>query len=81
MANIVKIVPKTITPAVVKVAGLVGPTGTFASTTAPTNSYGKAGDTLGMIAFDSSYFYYCTANYVNNSTNIWKRIALPSTTW
>ena len=28
MANIVKIVPKTITPAVVKISGLVGPTGT-----------------------------------------------------
>ena len=81
MVNIVKIVPKTITPAVVKIAGLVGPSGTFSNTTAPAHSYGQSGDTVGMVAFDSSYFYYCTANYVNNSTNIWKRIQFPSTTW
>ena len=30
---------------------------------APTHSYGASGDTLGHVAFDSSYIYYCTANY------------------
>jgi hypothetical protein len=37
MANIVKIVPKTITPAVVKIAGLVGPAGTSAADPTPTS--------------------------------------------
>jgi len=31
--------------------------------TAPTHSTGTAGDKAGDIAFDSNYFYYCTANY------------------
>jgi uncharacterized phage infection (PIP) family protein YhgE len=39
----------------------------------PTHSYGVAGDKVGMRAFDATYIYYCTADYVNNSTNIWKR--------
>jgi hypothetical protein len=47
----------------------------------PAHSYGVAGDTLGQIAFDSNYMYYCTANYVNNSTNIWKRVAWSAGTW
>jgi hypothetical protein len=51
------------------------------STNAPIHSYGVAGDIQGMIAFDSSYIYYCTANYVNNTTDIWKRIALVATSW
>ncbi len=45
MANIVKIVPKTITPAVVKIAGIVGPTGPAGSTgaTGPTGATGATG--------------------------------------
>jgi hypothetical protein len=45
MANIVKIVPKTITPAVVKISGLVGPTGPAGSTgpTGPTGATGPQG--------------------------------------
>jgi hypothetical protein len=46
---------------------------------APTgNAYGAAGDIKGMIAFDSTYFYVCTADYTGTS-NVWKRVAL--TTW
>jgi len=47
----------------------------------PAHSYGAAGDKVGMIAFDSTYIYYCTANYVNTSTNIWKRTAHGAGTW
>jgi hypothetical protein len=47
----------------------------------PDHNYGAAGDKAGMIAFDSSYIYYCTADYVDNSTVIWKRTAHGSTTW
>jgi len=53
----------------------------FPTATAPAHSYGAAGDVAGMVAFDGSYIYYCTANYVNNSTNIWKRVALDATPW
>ena len=48
---------------------------------APTHSYGVAGDKRGMLAFDEAYIYYCTANYVNNSTHIWKRTAHGAGTW
>ena len=47
----------------------------------PAHSYGAAGDKTGMIAFDTSYIYYCVANYVNNSTDIWKRTAYSAGTW
>lgn len=49
--------------------------------TVPAHSYGVAGDEAGMIAFNSTYMYYCTANYVNNSTDIWKRIAWSGDRW
>lgn len=52
---------------------------TFPVNAAPANNYGVAGDKAGMVAFDNNYVYYCTANYVNNSTPIWKRTAL--TAW
>jgi hypothetical protein len=47
----------------------------------PAHSYGAAGDVAGMIAFDASYIYYCTADYVDNVTDIWKRTAHGSGTW
>jgi hypothetical protein len=53
----------------------------FPTVTAPSHSYGVAGDVAGMVAFDSTYIYYCTANYVNNTTNIWKRTAHGTGTW
>jgi len=51
MANIVKIVPKTITPAVVKIDGIVCPSGSAGSTgatgpTGPTGATGPAGPAL-----------------------------------
>ena len=51
------------------------------TTTAPEHSYGVVGNVAGMVAFDNSYIYYCTGNYVNTSTNIWKRVALDATPW
>jgi hypothetical protein len=54
---------------------------TFPVATAPAHSYGAAGDKAGMLAFDSTYIYYCTDDYVNNSTDIWKRVALVSAAW
>jgi len=48
---------------------------------APAHSYGETGDVAGMLAFDASYIYYCTADYVNNTTDIWKRTAHGAGTW
>jgi membrane-bound ClpP family serine protease len=45
---------------------------------APTTALGAAGDIKGMIAFDTNYFYICTANYTG-SANVWKRVDI--TTW
>lgn len=53
----------------------------FPAATAPTHSYGAAGDVAGMVAFDSGYIYYCTADYVGEGTDIWKRVALDATAW
>lgn len=36
---------------------------------------GQAGDTAGMVAYDASYLYVCTANY-DGSTAIWTRTSL-----
>jgi hypothetical protein len=47
----------------------------------PAHSYGAAGDKVGMLAFDSTYIYYCTADYVNNTTDIWLRTAHGAGTW
>lgn len=49
---------------------------TLAGMNVPAHSYGAPGNSVGMVAFDSSYIYYCTANYVNTSTDIWKRVAI-----
>tara|TARA_Y100000015_G_C2392696_1_gene91016 strand:+ start:712 stop:1059 length:348 start_codon:yes stop_codon:yes gene_type:complete len=43
--------------------------------TTPTSSIGAVGDGAGMIAWDGSYIYICTAAY-DGSTAIWKRAAL-----
>ena len=47
----------------------------------PAHSYGSLGDTEGLVAFDGTYMYYCTAQYRNTSTNIWKRVAWSAGTW
>jgi hypothetical protein len=47
----------------------------------PAHSYGAAGDKAGMFTADATYFYYCTANYVDNVTDIWKRTPHGAGTW
>lgn len=44
------------------------------------SSIGQEGDVSGIIAVDSSYVYYCTANY-DGSTSIWSRVQLNTTPW
>ena len=39
------------------------------------NQVGSAGDTAGMIAWDSDYVYVCVADY-DGSTAIWRRASL-----
>ena len=46
----------------------------------PTTSLGASGDVPGLYATDSSYFYVCLNQY-DGTTNIWRRITIPSTTW
>lgn len=46
----------------------------------PASSVGSVGDVGGMISWDNNYIYICGDTY-NGATNIWRRIALPSTTW
>ena len=46
----------------------------------PTTSAGTAGDTAGMIAFDTTYFYVCVADY-DTSSEIWRRVAFDTTPW
>ena len=43
-------------------------------TSAPSTPYGTVGDTAGMYAYDSGFFYYCYGNY-DGSSQIWNRIA------
>lgn len=39
----------------------------------PTSNIGSPGDTAGMYAYDSTYFYYCYANY-DGSSQIWAQV-------
>jgi hypothetical protein len=55
--------------------------GTLRVGSVPARSFGAAGDKIGTLAFDTTYIYYCTANYVNNATNIWRRTAHGLSTW
>ena len=43
----------------------------------PATDVGVDGDTMGMIAWDASYIYVCTADY-DGSTSIWRRATLAS---
>lgn len=47
---------------------------------APSSSVGAAGDVSGMVSWDASYIYVCTASH-DGSTNIWKRAALTGGSW
>lgn len=49
--------------------------------TPPAHMYGAAGDKAYDACLDSSHLYICSANYVNNLTTIWKRIAYSSGNW
>lgn len=53
----------------------------FKIVTAPSTSKGAAGDIAGTVAFNSSYFYYCTTSYTNGVADIWKRTAWSNDTW
>jgi hypothetical protein len=47
----------------------------------PAHDYGVTGDRKGMFAHDNTHLYVCIADYVNNSTVIWKRISWTSGSW
>jgi hypothetical protein len=47
---------------------------------APSSSVGAAGDVSGMVSWDASYIYVCTASH-DGSSNIWKRAALTGGSW
>jgi len=50
----------------------------IATAKTPATAIGVAGDTAGMIAWDASYIYVCTADY-DGAASVWKRSAI--TTW
>lgn len=54
---------------------------TFPNGVVPAHSYGAAGDKEGMIVFTDPYIYYCKQDYVDNSTDIWVRVAWTGTNW
>ena len=75
--------------------GVTGPTGPRSITAGPTGpmgspgmqrvpvpltSVGQLGDIDGMLAFNASYFYYCSGSY-DVISNIWKRTAWNGDTW
>lgn len=48
--------------------------------TPPIDPAGTAGDTAGMIAFDTTYLYVCVSDY-DTSTEIWRRVAFDTAPW
>jgi hypothetical protein len=44
-----------------------------AQSSPPATLVGQVGDVAGMYAYDSTYFYYCFANYTGNST-VWAQV-------
>ena len=71
----------TLTGLTVSGTATVGKMLISAGGTPPAHSYGSAGDTVGTIAFDNIYMYYCRSNYVDNVTDIWVRVALDDTSF
>ena len=47
----------------------------------PTTSKGKDGDEAGSVVFDGTYIYYCTTDYTDGLTDIWKRVQWSADTW
>ena len=62
-------------------AAPVGTTTIYQRVAVPGTSSGTAGDREGMVAFDDTFYYYCTANYTIGSIPIWERIASDATEW
>ena len=52
----------------------------FAVVNVPTKSKGQTGDIAGMIAANTTHFFYCSAAY-DSSSDIWKRVAWSADTW
>jgi hypothetical protein len=50
---------------------------TIQTSRTPASAVGASGDTAGMVAWDASYIYVCSANY-DGSTAIWRRAAIAS---
>jgi hypothetical protein len=50
---------------------------TIQTSRTPATAVGASGDTAGMVAWDSSYIYVCSADY-DGSTAIWRRAAIAS---
>lgn len=46
----------------------------------PTSPSGVLGDSAGMYAFDTTYFYVCIADF-DDTTEIWRRIPFDQTPW
>jgi collagen type VII alpha len=64
--------------------GETGPTGADGIgriVSVPAHEYGVAGNLAGDVASDSTYYYFCAQNYVNNSTKIWYRISWTAGSW
>jgi hypothetical protein len=47
----------------------------------PAHDYGVAGDKKNTFSYDNTHFYVCIADYVNDSTKIWKRINWAGGNW
>jgi len=56
--------------------GLAGADGNGFTLTAPTTSKGATGDTVGKVAIDANFIYYCTAAYTDGLSDIWSRTPL-----
>jgi hypothetical protein len=72
---------------VMNIGGIIGEiivtttSGVSSKAVAPAHSYGEFGDKAGMIAWDGTYLYYCTADYVDDLTDVWIRVAATDTSW
>jgi hypothetical protein len=72
---------------VMNIGGIIGEiivtttSGVSSKAVAPLHSYGEFGDKAGMIAWDGTYLYYCTADYVDDLTDVWIRVAATDTSW
>ena len=49
--------------------------------TPPAHDYGASGDHKGTFSFDDTHLFVCIADYVNDSTVIWKRINWAEDNW